>query len=175
MATEPGKTLPTSLAGPEAEVSNLYQEGIVAGLIGAATIAVWFLILDILWGRPLYTPSLLGTAIFGGREALSNPQTLTVSLQMVFLYTWIHGLVFAVIGGATALLLSWVEKNPDLGFGIIILLAVFMFGFILITMLFAEPVLHALTWPAVLLGNLLAAIAMGAYFWRRHPSLTIRP
>jgi hypothetical protein len=26
-------------------------------------------------------------------------------------------------------------------------------------------------WPAVLVGNLLAAAAMIAYFWRRHPDL----
>jgi hypothetical protein len=36
-------------------------------------------------------------------------------------------------------------------------------------------VLRALAWPAVLLGNLLAAAAMVGYFWRRHPNLTIRP
>ena len=32
-----------------------------------------------------------------------------------------------------------------------------------------------ITWPAVLLGNLLAAAVMGGYLWRRHPRLTIWP
>jgi hypothetical protein len=41
--------------------------------------------------------------------------------------------------------------------------------------LFAEPILHALTWPAVLMGNLLAAAAMGLYFWRHHLNLSIEP
>jgi len=36
-------------------------------------------------------------------------------------------------------------------------------------------VLRALTWPEVLVGNLLAAAAMAAVFWRRHPRLAIRP
>src|SRR3990170_227162 len=46
------------------EVSKVYVEGIIAGLIGAATIAIWFLILDVLDGRPLHTPTVLGTALF---------------------------------------------------------------------------------------------------------------
>jgi len=36
-------------------------------------------------------------------------------------------------------------------------------------------VLKALTWPAVLVANLLAAAAMGAYFWLRHPALEVSP
>jgi hypothetical protein len=42
-------------------------------------------------------------------------------------------------------------------------------------MLFAEPVLNVLTWPAVLIANLLAAVAMGAYFRLRHPMLRVSP
>jgi len=43
----------------------------------------------------------------------------------------------------------------------------------LAAMLFAEPVLRVLTWPAILIGNLLAAFVMGVYLWRRHPRLRI--
>ena len=175
MAIELTKTPPTSSASVGAEVPDLYKEGMVAGIIGAATIAVWFLILDTFKGHPLYTPTLLGTALFGGVKVLTAPETLTASLQMTLLYTWVHGLIFVIIGGAASLLLGWMEKKPELGFGIVLLLAAFMFGFIAVTMLFAEPVLQALTLPAILLGNLLGAVAMGAYFWRRHPYLTIRP
>ena len=49
------------------------------------------------------------------------------------------------------------------------------FGFVVVALLFAEPVLRVLTWPAVLIGNLLAAFVMGAYLWRRHPGLTVWP
>ena len=41
--------------------------------------------------------------------------------------------------------------------------------------LIAEPVLHELAWPAVLLGNLLAAAGMACYFRLRHPNFVIRP
>jgi hypothetical protein len=42
-------------------------------------------------------------------------------------------------------------------------------------MLFAAPVLHTLAWPAILVANLLAAAAMGGYFWLRHPNLSVQP
>ena len=40
------------------------REGVIAGLIGAAVVAVWFLIYDAASGRPFRTPALLGAATF---------------------------------------------------------------------------------------------------------------
>lgn len=91
------------------------------------------------------------------------------------MYTWVHMLAFCVIGGVASRLLRLAEKNPNLGFGILLLFVFLEFGFTGIAFLFAEEVLHALAWPAVLVGNLLAAAAVGAYFWRRHPDLVIWP
>jgi len=157
------------------QTERIYQEGLVAGLLGAAVIAVWFLILDTTAGRPLHTPTILGTAIFRGGQGLSAPESVPVSLEMVVLYTWVHALVFCVIGGIAARLLAVAERQPNVGFGILLVFVVFEFGFVVVTWFFAQPVLQALTWPAVLGGNLLAALAMGAYFWRRHPTLEIFP
>jgi hypothetical protein len=155
--------------------SNIYEEGIVAGLLGAATIAIWFFILDLIQGRPLYTPTVLGTALFRGGAGLSSPESLPASFELVLWFTWVHVLVFVVIGGAAAGLLRLAERDPNFGFGILLFLVVFMFGFIGGSMVFAEEILHALTWPAILIGNLLAASAMAWYFWHRHPQLTIWP
>ncbi|HEY6198459.1 MAG TPA: hypothetical protein VI231_07625 [Candidatus Binatia bacterium] len=155
--------------------SRLYLEGIIAGFIGAATIAVWFLILDSINGRPFYTPSLLGTALFGRGESQASPESMPVSFDMALMYTWVHFLVFCVIGGVASRLLGLAEKNVNVGFGILLLFVVFEVGFIFAALVFAEAVLQALAWPAVLVGNLLAAASMGGYFWRRHPNLVIRP
>ena len=38
-----------------------------------------------------------------------------------------------------------------------------------------EPVLRALTWPAILAANFLAAAVMAGYFWLRHPTMQMRP
>jgi len=159
---------------PESRTTALYQEGLVAGLIGAATIAVWFLILDSLSGRPLYTPTVLGTALFrrGGTTPLSE---VLPNLEMVLMFTWVHGLVFVAIGGIVARLLALAERQPGVGFGVLMLFVFFEFGFIVAAMFFAEPILHALAWPAVLVANILAAAAMGGYFWLRHPNLRVQP
>ena len=158
-----------------AELSKIYEEGIVAGLIGAAMIVIWFLILDTIEGRPLYTPTVLGTALFHGSVGLAPPETLPVSFETALMFTWVHVLFFAMIGGAAARLLRLAEKEPNYGFGILLLFVVFMLGFIVIAMVLSEAVLRTLAWPAILIGNLLAAGAMAAYFRRRHPNLTIRP
>ena len=50
-----------------------------------------------------------------------------------------------------------------------------MSGFIVVFMFFAEPVLQAITIPSILIGNLLALAAMGAFFWLRHPKLKALP
>jgi hypothetical protein len=156
-------------------VDRLYQEGIVAGLLGAATIALLFLILDTIRGQPLATPSLLGTALFRRGELLATSGSPPVSWDMAFAYTWVHGLVFVVIGALASRLLALAEERPNLGFGIVLLFVIFEFGFSATALLFAAPVIRALTWPAILVGNLLAAAVMAAYLWRRHPALTIAP
>ena len=158
-----------------AELSRVYQEGLVAGLIGAATIAIWFFILDLFTLRPLYTPTVLGTALFRQGEGLASSESLQASLELVLMFTFVHCLVFIILGVVASRLLILAEGNPNLGFGIILFFVVFMFGFLVMAMLFAEPVLRALTWPAILIGNLLAAGVMGAFFWKRHPNLTIWP
>jgi hypothetical protein len=155
--------------------SKTYKEGFVAGLIGAATIAVWFLILDAIQGRPLYTPTVLGTALFRGSAGLTSPESLASSFEIALWFTWVHGLVFIVIGSAASWLVRLAARDPNYGFGILLLCVVFEFGFISVSMLFAQDVLRALAWPAILVGNVLAAAAMAWYFWQRHRQLTIWP
>jgi hypothetical protein len=175
MNAQSGATSAAPSTSETRPATNLYQEGIIGGLVGAVTIAVWFLIVDSIAGRPFYTPTVLGTALFGRGEGLAAPETLPVSLEMVLMFTWVHGLAFAAIGGIVAWLLSLAERNPSIGFGFLILFVILEFGFLVVAMIFAEPVLRALAWPAVVVANLLAAAAMAGYFRLRHPNLMIRP
>ena len=175
MAVEPGAVSQASPQSPGAEAPNVYAEGILAGLVGAGTIALWFLVLDTIRGRPFYTPTVLGTALFRGGAALSAPEQVPASLDLVLSFTWVHVLAFLLIGVAAARLIALAERDPDFGFGVVLLFVVFEFAFVLVSLAFAEPILHALAWQAVLVGNLLAAAAMAAVFRVRHPQLTIRP
>ncbi len=167
------RTGATASATPEPRTVSLYQEGMIAGIIGAATVALWFLVVDAAAGRPLYTPTVLGSALF--RRGAAPLAEVLPDLEMVGMFTWVHGLVFLAIGGVVAWLLAYVERHPSAGFGILMLFVFFEFGFVAVAMVFAEPVLHALAWPAVLVANMLAAAAMGGYFWVRHRNLSVSP
>ena len=153
----------------------VYLDGVIAGIIGAATIAIWFLFLDSVTRLPLYAPTVLGTGFFLGPEYLASTERVQVSLKLTLMYTGVHGLVFIVLGVIAAYFLLLAEKKPNLRFGILLLFVILEFGFVGTAVVFAEPVLHELAWPTVLLGNLLAAAGMVGYFWLRHPDLVKRP
>ena len=137
--------------------------------------AVWFLILDSIYGHPLYTPMVLGTALFRPAAPISPPEALPVSLPLVLLFTAIHGVIFVAIGEIAALLVRLAEKSANYTFGIVLFLVIFLSGFLFVTMVFASDVLAALSWQAVFIGNLLAVGAMALYFKRRHPNLKMLP
>ena len=172
MTARPGATTAVS---PSTDTARLFQEGIVAGVLAAVTVAVWFFVLDLIQGRPFYTPTVLGTALFGRGAGLAALENVPPSLEMVLMFTWVHGLAFAAIGGIVSRLLGMVERHPGVGFGILLLFVILEFGFTVAAMVFAAPILKALTWPAVLVANLLAAAAMAGYFRLRHPRLRVSP
>jgi len=93
------------------EISKVFSDGIIEGLIGAAILAVWFFFLDSLDGRPFYTPTALGTALLRSGVGLDSPESLRISFEIVLMYTWVHGLAFCAIGGLASLLLDLAERN----------------------------------------------------------------
>jgi hypothetical protein len=159
----------------ETEGTAVYLEGMVAGVVGASIIALWFLLVDTIAGRPFHTPAVLGAALFREGAGLTGNGTVTPSLELVLGFTWVHYLVFMLIGVGAARLLALAEHNANLGFGIVLFFAVFEFGFLLASMIFAEGALQQLAWPAVVVGNLLAAGGMCWVLWRRHRGLVIEP
>ncbi|PYN20837.1 MAG: hypothetical protein DMD99_21665 [Candidatus Rokuibacteriota bacterium] len=147
---------------------SILREGIVAGLIGAAVVAVWFLLFDIWRGQPFLTPGLLGAAVFQG---VTNPIGLRPTLGNVLGYTIVHGLAFIAFGVVAASLMAVSEREPTLFVAFVILFAsfeVFVFGII---GALRKSMLGALVGWAILVGNLLASIAMLWYFFRAHRAL----
>ena len=175
MATPTTTSSSPQLSTSTAVDSRIYQEGIVAGILGAVSVAAWFLVLDMIHGRPFYTPTVLGTALFGRGVWPATFEALPPSFDMVAMFTWVHLLAFAVIGVIVAHLIAVVERNPSLGFGIVLLFVILEACFTVAAMIVAAPVLRALTWPAILVANFLAASVIAGYFWLRHPTIQMRP
>ena len=144
------------------------RQGIIVGLIGAFTVAAWFLIVDFIAGQPFFTPAALGTLLFRGG---GGPEDVVVSAGPVLGYTFVHFSFFILFGELIAGLTEQVEKFPPLIFGLMILFVVFEVFFIALVAILGSWILRELAWWAILIGNLLAAIAMGLYMWRVHPAL----
>jgi len=143
--------------------AKTYLDGVIAGMIGAIIVALLFLFIDAVTRLPLYTPTLLGTGLFRGREDLASTDTVQVSLQLTLMYTWVHWLVFVVLGVLAAQFLLMIKKDLNLGLTILLLFVILEFGFVATWFLIAKPVLDQIALTMVLVGNGLAATGMAIY------------
>jgi hypothetical protein len=155
------RALPRSLVGGW---GGVLREGVVAGLIGAAVVALWFLAIDAIQGEPLRTPKLLGAAIL--RQ--------TGALPAVLGYTVVHGLAFVVVGMVGAALIAGAERQPLFVFALIIFFTAFEVFFFGAVVILAKWVLDELAGWTVFVGNLLAAAGMLGYFFTVHRGLARR-
>jgi hypothetical protein len=91
---------------------------------------------------------------------------------VVGMYTVIHYFMFALVGILAATIVRAGEREPGLLAGALILFVAIEIGFYGLSAMLAEsPLLGALAWYQIGLANLVAALAMGTYLWRRHPLL----
>jgi hypothetical protein len=146
----------------------LLVRGLITGLIGAAAVALWFLVLDIAQGRPFYTPAALGSLLFFGA---SSPDAVRMDVGVIAAYTAVHLAAFAAGGIALEWGAGRLERAP--GMWLMALLTV-----IILEGLFIGTVGSLSGWVlgdlgvwAIIIANLAAAAAMGAWLWKTHPRL----
>jgi hypothetical protein len=143
-------------------------EGLDVGIIGGLAVAIWFLILDIISGHPLQTPSLLGQVVLFGD---STPQTGGLVFGAFLLYTAFHFLVFALLGIGLVALVHWSVNNPIVRYALLPLFLAFEVIFYGLLEVLSERTNELFPFWAVVGANTLAALCMGIYLWRRHPAL----
>jgi hypothetical protein len=146
----------------------MLREGIVAGLIGAAVVALWFLLLDVARGRPLFTPALLGAAVFHGA---TSPEGVALAAGPVIGYTVLHVLAFVAFGIVASSLLRVSEQEPPAFIAFVVLFAAFEVFFFAVLGAFGRSLLGALVWWAIFTGNLLASVGMLWSLLRARPWL----
>jgi hypothetical protein len=153
--------LPRALVGSWAGV---LREGLVAGLLGAVVVAVWFLAIDTIQGEPLRTPHVLAVALL--KAAPGAPAVL--------LYSIAHGVAFMLFGVVASILIAGAERAPMFMFALVILFTAFEVLFFGALVIGASWVLDQLAaWP-IFVGNLLAAVTMLGYFFKGHRTLARR-
>jgi uncharacterized membrane protein YphA (DoxX/SURF4 family) len=147
----------------------LVREGVIAGVIGAMVIAVWFFFVDLIAGHALFTPATLGRgmlSIFGPVPAGQSAALL------VLLYTVFHFAAFVVVGLIAAMIVNLANREPSILLGFVVLFAAIEVGFYAFVGLLQQTTpLGTLAWYNVMIGNVLAAAAMGMFLLRAHPAL----
>ncbi len=143
------------------------RDGITAGLLGAAGVAVWFLAVDMIAGQPFSTPDFLGRALLRGLGRGIENHDLT---YFVVAYTLFHIVAFVALGCVASVLITASRKAPQFTAGMALFFAVFEVGFYFLTlMLSSGNVLGSLAWYQIGAANLVASALMGGYLLKRHP------
>src|SRR5687767_9341512 len=169
MSNEQGNPLTAATPVPPLSVPTTLMEGFITGIIGAGAVAAWFLLLDTIQHVPLWTPSLLGTVLFKGTDAAAVHQV--VDPGMVAAYTLVHHAAFIGVGLVASFLVSEIERIPPLGIALVFLFVFFETAFQIFLLAMGEPLLGGIAFWGVAVANLLAAAAMAAYLWYRHPRI----
>jgi len=146
---------------------KVLKDGIIAGMLGAAGVAMWFLAVDMIAEHPFFTPDFLGRALFGvlGRGIENHDQTYFVVAYSVF-----HVAAFAILGIVASTLITASRKAPQFTAGLALFFVVFEVGFyFLALMLSSSNVLGSFAWYQVGAANLVASGLMGGFLLRRHP------
>lgn len=153
----------------ETSGGDVLWDGFITGALGAVTVALWFLVLDIAAGQPLHTPTVLGEALFSGPEAALAVDHADQGAVIPF--SAVHLALFVVLGT----LVAWIAaRRRDRSWGVPLLVAVlalFEVGVYLALLLAMPSVAEALSAWRLLVGNLLAIGVMVAYLVLRFPDL----
>lgn len=136
------------------------RRGLAAGFLAAATIAAWFLLVDVVRGQPLFTLAYLTGVLFSFTTAL--PATARVAVFTLLLF-----LAFGLVGILVAWLLDRWRVEPRLLLGGA--LGVLLFGLVFYGSIIAFGVnaVRELGWPQVLGGNVLASVVLLGYLRAR--------
>jgi hypothetical protein len=149
-------------------VAEIVGDGVAAGLIGASAVALWFLVVDAALREPLFTPSLVASAVLKGVPATADH---AIELSMVAAFTALHSLAFIAFGVAAAWLVDQFRRTPDLPLISIGLFLALEGGFVIATKLFVPDVAEVIGHGFIVAGNVFAALGMAFYLhdWQRHP------
>lgn len=149
---------------------DFVYEAFYAGGIGGSVVALFFLLWDSIAGDPLFTPSLMGSVLFGGASAELVNQ---VRMDMVARYTIVHFATFGLLGACAALAAREAElrtRNPVVF--LLALLVLFEAGFYVATSLFLPGVMARLGVAPVAMANVLTAGSIAIFLVsQRRPAL----
>lgn len=156
-----------------ARTGSVVREGVIVGLIGYATVVVFYAVFDFLAARGVgFTLDLMGKVLFrGSRDPAILQLPPTPDAGAMVGYNLLHLAVSLAVGLFVAALISRVEERPRLAFPVALTL---LAGY-LITIFGVGRLVQGLTplvpWWTIVIVNTLAAAVGALYLSRAHPGL----
>ena len=145
---------------------HLITDGVVGGVLAGLVVALWFLVVDSIAGRPFHTPAALASALT--RQAVGPP-----TFRLVAAYSVVHFGVFAVLGVAMAGAIAALRTPPRLLFGVLFGLVAQEFVFYASLLLSDASRVAVVPWPHVVAANVLSGFVLMGYLHRaardQHP------
>lgn len=144
-------------------------DGLASGLVGYATVVVFFAALNLVQGRSVfYTAALLGADLFYGLE---SPAELVIAPGPVLAFNGVHMVLFLGAGLFMAWLAALAERMPQGWYLVVILFLIVMPHVLGLPIWFRQSVQAEIPLWYVVAASSLAALAMGGYLLASHPRL----
>jgi hypothetical protein len=163
----PGNTAPPR----DARESDLaLPEGVEAGLVGAFAVVAVYLLHDLTTSSWLYTPTVLGTLLYDGRDAagmvVADPTAAEPGVAAI--YHVVHFVLWLAAGFTASALVGLAERRPALRFiPVLAFFTLIAFFFALDGEVYATGIGRLHLWA----GGLAGAIAIAGYLVWRHPGV----
>lgn len=150
-------------------LTEVVWEGLIAGLIGYATVALLVGLMDVALGRSFFfTAAMLGEAMFYG---LTDPSQVVVWPGAVFAYNGVHLLGFLFLGMCAVWLAYMAERGLELWYaGVVLFLLVVLHAYGAVLFM-TEGLRSAMPDWMVLLPTVVAVAAMVLYLILARPGL----
>ena len=145
------------------------REGLAAGVLAAAGVALWFFVTDLLARAPFATPRHLGGVV---ADTLGLTGVALSPAWSVLFYTVLHFGAFALLGLAAVACIILARREPQVLAGALIafVVAEMVFYFLFAALGVLTPT-GPLTLGQVAVGNLIGVAILGVALWRWHPEL----
>jgi hypothetical protein len=151
-----------------AQEHSTLREGITAGLAGAVIVAAWFLVFDVMAGRPFHTFNVLGKVLFRGDL---DPGVRNIVPGIVAAFTILHLALYVAAGTLLTYLVHLASRNLSLRMGLwlgIVVSFMILAGATLFLNLATEE--RVPLWELIA-GSLLGVGVMSWYLMSRHPAV----
>ena len=152
------------------ERAVVWWQGLVAGLLGYAAVALFFGVVNVLGGDSFFhTAAVLGHGLLGTDRRVVEA---AVEAGPVFAYNGVHLVLFLGFGFAAAWLVEEAERHPVFWYLVFFAFLVGFFYDVALLSLFTLPLgAGEISWVTIVAANLSAGVVMGAYLVRGHPGL----